>query len=87
MAAIAKRSFAGVMVYGRPPIRPRARAEARPACPFGNQLSFEFGERRKDPEDQLSCGGGRIDRRTMAREHLETDALGGQIMHGIDQMV
>jgi hypothetical protein len=31
MAAIAKRSFAGVMVYGRPPIRPRARAEARPA--------------------------------------------------------
>ena len=29
--AIASRIFAGVIVNGRPPVRPRARAEARPA--------------------------------------------------------
>ena len=29
--AIASRTFAGVIVNGRPPVRPRARAEARPA--------------------------------------------------------
>ena len=28
---MASRSFAGVILYGRPPLRPRARAEARPA--------------------------------------------------------
>src|SRR5665647_1386886 len=31
MEAIASRTFAGVIVNGRPPVRPRARAEARPA--------------------------------------------------------
>jgi hypothetical protein len=31
MDAIARRSFAGVILYGRPPVHPRARAEARPA--------------------------------------------------------
>jgi hypothetical protein len=29
--ATASRTFAGVIVNGRPPVRPRARAEARPA--------------------------------------------------------
>ena len=31
MEAVARRSLAGVILKGRPPLRPRARAEARPA--------------------------------------------------------
>lgn len=31
MAAMARRTLAGVILYGRPPVRPRARADARPA--------------------------------------------------------
>jgi hypothetical protein len=41
--AIASRTFAGVIVNGRPPVRPRERAEAMPAIVRGNRHHHRTG--------------------------------------------
>src|SRR5512135_2674437 len=87
MAAIARRSFAGVILYGRPPCRPRARAEARPARVRSAISSrSELRERREDPEHQLARRRGGVDRGSLAGEHLQADPTGGQLVHRVDQV-
>ena len=86
--AVARRSLAGVILNGRPPLRPRARAEASPAVvAFGDQLAFELGQRGEDPEYELAGGGGGVDRGALPGEHLQPDAAGGQVVDGVDQVV
>ena len=46
----------GVSFRGRPPLRPQARAAARPARVFRDQLALELGEAREQVEHQLAAG-------------------------------
>ena len=51
IALIAICSMARSILRGRPPWRPLARAAARPAGAFGNELALEFGQRGENRED------------------------------------
>src|SRR4051794_34498328 len=87
MAAIARRSLAAVILYGLPPFRPRARADAMPAFVRSiDQFPLELGQGGEDAEHQLAAGGSRVDVRAVAGQHLEADAARGQVMHRIDQV-
>jgi len=55
--AIASRTFAGVIVNGRPPARPRARAEARPAIVRSEINSRSIMWTAPDPQVPRACAG------------------------------
>ena len=67
-----------------PTARPR-RGQAR-YCALCDQLALEFGQCGEDAEDQFASSGRRVDGRTVAAQHLETDATPSQIVHGVDQV-
>ena len=48
-------SFISVILKGRPPFPPRARAEASPSGAFSALLAFEFSQGRENPEDHFSA--------------------------------
>ena len=53
---------------------------------FSNKCSLELRQGSEDPEDELAGCGRRVDRGTLAREHLEADAAVGEVVHGVDQV-
>jgi hypothetical protein len=60
-----------------------------------DQLPFKLGLlraphyrlEREDAEHQAAFWRRRVDRRPMSGKHLEVDASGCQVLHGIDQVV
>ena len=79
--ALARRTFAGVILNGRPPLRPRARANSRPAFVRSEINSpLKFGQCGEDPEHQFALGGGGVDRRTLPGEDFYSDAAGGEVV-------
>jgi hypothetical protein len=65
------------------------------ACPSGlqtgaraldDQFSLELGEAGENREDQPTVGGGCVNRRAFARQHLQPDATLRQITNRIDEV-
>lgn len=86
--AIASRTLAGVNLRGRPPLRPRARAEASPAMVRSDMSARSYSANAaKDPEHEFPCRGGGVDCSTLPGEHFETDPAVGEVMDGGDEVV
>jgi hypothetical protein len=87
IAAIASRTLATIILKGAPPLRPRARAEARPALVRSEISSRSNSESAaKNAEDQLARWCGRVNGGTVGGEDFEANALLCQIVHRIHQM-
>src|ERR1700679_3412821 len=86
MAAMAKRTFAAVILKGAPPFRPRARAEASPALVRSEIRSRSNCERSEDAKHELPRRRRGVDRRAVAGEHLETDVARAEVVNGIDEV-
>lgn len=87
MAAMARRSFAAVILNFRPPVRPRARAAAKPAR-VRSAISSRSNSTRagEDAEHQLArcrCG---VDGGAGAGQHRQPDTAPRQIVDRVDQM-
>jgi hypothetical protein len=54
---------------------------------LGDELAFELGQRGEDPEHELACGGGGVDRRALPGQHRQPDTASGQVVDGVDQVV
>src|SRR5450631_3744831 len=85
--AVASRTFAGVIVNGLPPVRPRARAQAKRRSCALRSARAQLGQGTEDPEDELARRGGGVDRRTLTGEHLQADAAISEVMDSVDQVV
>ena len=87
IAAIANRSFAGVILKGAPPVRPRARAAARPArVRSAINARSNSASAAKIPKTNLPAAVVVSSAAPCPVEDREPDALGGEIVHRIDQM-
>jgi hypothetical protein len=87
MLAIASRSFAVVIFGLRPPTRPRARADARPAFVRSVMSSrSNSASAAKMPKISLPAAVVVFDRRALAGQHAQADLAGGEVMHGIDEV-
>jgi hypothetical protein len=78
----------GVILNGRPPFRPRFRARGSEASAgaFHDQFALELGKACEDCKYQPAIGGGGVDRRTFACQHLEADATFRQITDCVNQV-
>jgi hypothetical protein len=73
---------------GRPPLRPRARADASPAVVRSEMSSrSNSASAAKVPKTSFPAGGGGVDRRALAGENLQPDAASGQIVDCVDEVV
>ena len=90
MAAMRRRSLAGVILNGLPPSLPRARAEARPAnVRSAINSRSNSASAAKIPKTSLPAGPPArrgVDGRAVPRQHFQADVAPRQIMNGIDQM-
>ena len=86
IAAIARRSLAEVILYWPPPLRPRARADARPTLVRSETSSRSNSARAAKMPHQFAFRGCRVDRRSISGEYLEADASGCQGIHRVDQV-
>jgi len=77
--------FVQINGRGRPPRRPRARAEARPALVRSWIRRLRTGERREDMEDQLARWAGCINEAIAHR--AKANAAIAQFLNQLDQMV
>ena len=64
----------------------RARGGKAGAGTLDDQLALEFGEAGEDREDQPTVGGGGVDRRAFASQHLEADATLRQVADCVDEV-
>ena len=53
---------------------------------FRDEFAFEFCEGGEDSENELSGGGGGVDGRALAGEHLEPDAAFGEVVDDVDEV-
>ena len=79
-------SVPGVIVLGRPPVRPRERASEAGAGALGEQVALELRQQCEQPEHELARRSGCVDRHR-AVEHSQPDAAAIEILHEADQMV
>src|SRR3954447_6277289 len=93
MAAWARRSLAAVILYRRPPRRPRAHAEARSTLvrsmisSRSNSASAAKTPNISRPaEHQSAVRGGGVDGRPLASEHAQPHAAPGQLVREIDEV-
>jgi hypothetical protein len=87
IAAIARRSLAAVILNGRPPFRPRARAEARPATVRSAISSrSNSASAAKMPKTSLPAAVVVSMAAPWPGQHLQSDTAPGQVVHGIDQV-
>jgi hypothetical protein len=88
MEAVASRSLAGVILNGRPPLRPRARAEASPALVRSEMSSrSNSASAAKIPKTSLPAAVVVSIAAPCPVSTCSPDAAGGQVVDGVDQVV
>jgi hypothetical protein len=55
--------------------------------PLRDQLAVKLGEGGENPENELACRGGGVDRRTLTGENLQADTAGSEVVDCVDQVV
>jgi hypothetical protein len=77
-------SSLGLSFFGRPPLRPRARAAFKPASVrSADQIALELSKRAKDMEYELPGRGSRVD---LLGQRGETDAARLELVGQVNEV-
>jgi hypothetical protein len=85
--AIASRTFAGVIVNGRPRSFLELAPRRGPRSSARRSARAQFCQGSEDAEDELARRGGGVDRSTLTCEDFQADVAGSEVVDGVDQVV